>query len=323
VRVLSRLFRRLFLQSLRDAFDAGKLRFFGDFAGLVEPTVFGARLHELRRINWVVYPKPAFGGPKQVLAYLGRYTHRVAVASRRLIALTNGKVSFTWKDYRHHSKTKAMTLGADEFIRQVILQSLPDGFHRIRCDGFLANGGRSDKIAHCRHMVATRSADAGPATAHGNSDQQFNACNFPICPECGGTMRRTAVAPRSANDQPSAATCNRSSRSWRRKERPPHPALRLEVLPTRFARTDNATPKWQKVQRQWSTSSPDRRHEFPAGPFPPMANSRINQHCFFQPSCAYSKASQVRKLLCILMGHPTVRCARPTDSVRDCNMIGR
>jgi hypothetical protein len=95
VRVLSRLFRRLFLQGLRDAFDAGKLRFFGDLAGLAQPTVFTARLHELRRINWVVYAKPPFGGPEQVLAYLGRYTHRVAIANSRLIGLTDGKVSFT------------------------------------------------------------------------------------------------------------------------------------------------------------------------------------------------------------------------------------
>jgi hypothetical protein len=202
VRVLSRLLRRLFLQGLRDAFDAGKLRFFGDLAGLAEPTVFTARLHELRRINWVVYAKPPFGGPEQVLAYLGRYTHRVAIANSRLIALTDGKISFTWKDYRHHSKTEAMTLDADEFIRRFLLHSLPDGFHRIRYYGFLANGGRRDNIARCRHMLATKSADAGLETAQGNSDQQFNACDFAICPECGGTMRRIAVVPRSSSHQP-------------------------------------------------------------------------------------------------------------------------
>jgi hypothetical protein len=202
VRVLSRLFRRLFLQGLRDAFDAGKLRLFGDLAGLAQPTVFTARLRELRRINWVVYAKPPFGGPEQVLAYLGRYTHRVAIANSRLIGLTDGKVSFTWKDYRHHSKTKAMTLGADEFIRRFLLHSLPDGFHRIRYYGFLANGGRRDNIARCRHMLATKSADARSETAHGNSDQQFNASDFVICPECGGTMQRIAVIPRSSSHQP-------------------------------------------------------------------------------------------------------------------------
>src|ERR1700722_7776878 len=202
VRVLSRLFRRLFLQNLQDAFEAGKLRFFGDLAGLAQPTVFTARLRELRRINWVVYAKPPFGGPEQVLAYLGRYTHRVAIANSRLIGLTDGKVSFTWKDYRHHSKTKAMTLGADEFIRRFLLHSLPDGFHRIRYYGFLANGGRRDNIARCRHMLATKSADARSETAHGNSDQQFNASDFVICPECGGTMQRIAVIPRSSSHQP-------------------------------------------------------------------------------------------------------------------------
>jgi hypothetical protein len=203
VRVLSRLFRRLFLHGLREAFDAGKLRFFGDLAGLAEPSAFTVQLDELRRINWVVYAKPPFGGPEQVLAYLGRYTHRVAIANGRLIALTdNGKVSFTWKDYRHHSKTKAMTLDADEFIRRFLLHTLPYSFHRIRYYGFLANGGRHDNIALCRHLLAIRSADIGPAAARGNSDRQFNACDFAICPECGGTMRRIAVVPRSSSHQP-------------------------------------------------------------------------------------------------------------------------
>lgn len=203
VRVLSRLFRRLFLHGLREAFDAGKLRFFGDLAGLAEPSAFTVQLDELRRINWVVYAKPPFGGPEQVLAYLGRYTHRVAIANGRLIALTdNGKVSFTWKDYRHHSKTKAMTLDADEFIRRFLLHTLPYSFHRIRYYGFLANGGRHDNIALCRHLLAIRSADIGPAAARGNSDRQFNACDFAICPECGGTMRRIAVVPCSSSHQP-------------------------------------------------------------------------------------------------------------------------
>jgi hypothetical protein len=105
VRVLSRLFRGLFLQNLQDAFDAGKLRLFGKLAGMVEPTVFATRLDQLRRIEWVVYAKPPFGGPKQVLAYLGRYTHRVAIANSRLVSLSDGKVHFTWKDYRQDSKT--------------------------------------------------------------------------------------------------------------------------------------------------------------------------------------------------------------------------
>src|SRR6476646_2677841 len=202
VRVLSRLFRRLFLRELENAFGAGRLRFFGKLGNLAKPQAFARRLGDLRRINWVVYAKPPFGGPEQVLAYLGRYTHRVAIANSRLLSLADGKVSFTWKDYRHHSKTKAMTLGADEFIRRFLLHSLPDGFHRIRYYGFLANGGRSDNIARCRHILATKSANAGGETAHGNSDQQFNASDFAVCPECGGTMRRIAVIPRSYLQRP-------------------------------------------------------------------------------------------------------------------------
>ena len=112
VRVLSRLFRRLFLQNLHDAFDAGELRFFGKLAAMAEPTAFAAALAQLRRIEWVVYAKPPFGGPAQVLAYLGRYTHRVAIANSRLISLSDGKVRFAWKDYRQDGKTKLMTLDA-------------------------------------------------------------------------------------------------------------------------------------------------------------------------------------------------------------------
>ena len=202
VRVLSRLFRRLFLEHLQAAFDAGKLRFFGDLAGLAEPTAFAARLDPLRRIEWVVYAKRPFGGPEQVLDYLGRYTHRVAIANSRLVALSDDQVSFPWKDYRQHGKTKVMTLDADEFIRRFLLHVLPDGFHRIRHYGFLANGGRGAKLALCRHLLASRSADAGPASARDNGDHQINAADFAICPECGGTMRRIAIVPRVANPQP-------------------------------------------------------------------------------------------------------------------------
>jgi hypothetical protein len=200
VRVLSRLFRRLFLQGLQDAFDASKLRFFGNLAGLAEPTAFATRLDQLRRIEWVVYAKPPFGGPEQVLAYLGRYTHRVAIANSRLISLADGKVRFTWKDYRQDSKTKVMTLDAEEFIRRFLLHALPDSFHRIRYYGFLANGRRSDNIALYRCLLAARSA--GPTTAHDNCEPKLIAADLALCPECGGTMRRIAAVPRSANHQP-------------------------------------------------------------------------------------------------------------------------
>jgi hypothetical protein len=121
VRVLARLFRRLFLRELENAFNAGKLRFFTNLANLAEPQAFARRLRELRRLDWVVYAKPPFGGPEQVLAYLGRYTHRVAIANSRLLSLADGKVRFTWKDYRAGGKTKVMTLDADEFIRRFLL----------------------------------------------------------------------------------------------------------------------------------------------------------------------------------------------------------
>src|SRR5438094_1279342 len=136
VRVLSRLFRRLFLEDLRAAFEAGELGFFGDLAELAAPTAFARRLAESQRIEWVVYAKPPFGGPAQVLAYLGRYTHRVAIANSRLVSVTDTAVAFQWKDYRHLGKSKIMALSADEFIRRFLLHTLPDGFHRIRHYGF-------------------------------------------------------------------------------------------------------------------------------------------------------------------------------------------
>jgi hypothetical protein len=204
VRVLSRLFRRLFLQELKNVFDAGKLCFFGDLADLAEPQAFDRHLGKLRRLDWVVYAKAPFGGPEQVLAYLGRYTHRVAIANSRLISLSDGKVRFTWKDYRQDGKTKTMVLDADEFIRRFLLHALPDGFHRIRYYGFLANGGRGDNVALCRRLLDARNAsvDSERATSHTKSERLLNACDFAICPDCGGTMRRIATVPRASNQQP-------------------------------------------------------------------------------------------------------------------------
>ena len=202
VPVLSRLFRRLFLQGLQEAFDAGTLRFFGDLAGLAQPAAFTRRLDQLRHINWVIYAKPPFGSPEQVLAYLGRYTHRVAIANSRLIALTDGKVSFAWKDYRHDGKAKTMTLDANEFIRRFLLHTLPSHFHRIRYYGFLANGGRGDNIALCRSLLAVQSANSARVTARDGGGHHTSAADFAICAECGGTMRRIAVVPRIFSHQP-------------------------------------------------------------------------------------------------------------------------
>ncbi len=130
--MLSRLYRRLFLEQLQAAFDAGRLAFFGELAGLSEAPAFAARLKAPRKVNWVVYAKPPFGSPEQVLAYLGRYPHRVAIANSRLVAIDGTRVRFQWRDYRQRNKAKVMTLDAPEFIRRFLLHGLPDGFHRIR-----------------------------------------------------------------------------------------------------------------------------------------------------------------------------------------------
>jgi hypothetical protein len=202
VRVLSRLFRRLFLRELENAFGAGKLRFFGKLANLAEPQAFARRLGELRHLDWVVYAKQPFGGPEQVLAYLGRYTHRVAIANSRLLSLAAGKVRFTWKDYRQDGKTKVMTLDADEFIRRFLLHTLPDSFHRIRHYGFLANGARGDNLALCHRLLDARAGACEAADNRTKGDRPLTEADFAICPDCGGTMRRIATVPRSCNPQP-------------------------------------------------------------------------------------------------------------------------
>ena len=150
VRVLSRLFRRLFLKHLQTAFDAGQLHFFSSLERLRDPGAFGQYLEPLRDLEWAVYAKPPFGGPAQVLHYLGRYTHRVAISNNRLLSIEDGKVTFHWKDYRHHDQPKAMTLEAEEFIRRFLLHVLPGGFQRIRHYGFLSHCHRKDKLSLCR-----------------------------------------------------------------------------------------------------------------------------------------------------------------------------
>jgi len=205
VRVLARLFRRLFLRDLQNAYDAGTLRFSGPLANLADPSAFNACLADLRRIDWVVYAKPPVGGPRQALAYLGRYTHRVAIANSRLLALEDGKVSFTWNDYRKDGLTKVMTLDAAEFIRRFLLHILPDGFHRIRHYGFLANGDRRDNLDRCRRLIAhdaaAQCATTEPTPAVDRvDDKRTQSDALRTCPECGGLMRRTALAPRPSRE---------------------------------------------------------------------------------------------------------------------------
>ena len=155
VRVLSRLFRRLFLERLIAAHKAGRLKFFGGHAALADPQAFAAYLAPLRRAEWVVYAKRPFGGPQAVLAYLSRYTHRVAIANSRLIACDRTGVTFRWKDYRAEGRDrqKVMTLATAEFIRRFLIHVLPHGFHRIRHYGLLASGTRADNIARARRLL--------------------------------------------------------------------------------------------------------------------------------------------------------------------------
>src|SRR3954465_3242463 len=195
VRVLSRLFRRLFLENLKAAFESGRLAFFGALAGLAAAPVFARRLSKLRRAEWVVYAKRPFAGPAAVLAYLSRYTHRVAIANSRLVAFTGDKVSFRGRDYRHQNKKKVMTLAADEFTRRFLLHALPDGFHRIRHYGFLANRWRVEKLALCRALLAV--ADVAVPVGGGEERRQVADRAPDICPCCGGRMEPIGFFTRS------------------------------------------------------------------------------------------------------------------------------
>jgi hypothetical protein len=157
VRVLSRLFRRLLLESLDDAFDAGQLRFSDALQALSHPHVFADHLQLARQTEWVVYAKRPFGGPQQVLDYVGRYTHRIAIANQRLLDVEDGHVRFRYKDYRAEGpeSQKTMTLTAWEFIRRFLLHVLPRGFHRIRYYGLLGNRHRTKQLARCRQLLGT------------------------------------------------------------------------------------------------------------------------------------------------------------------------
>ncbi len=197
VRVLSRLYRRLFLERLQAAFDDGKLQLLGNLAGLREPDAFTRHLHTLRDVEWVVYAKRPFAGPQQVLDYLGRYTHRVAISNGRLLACDNGQVRFRWKDYRANGKSKAMTLDAAEFIRRFLLHTLPKGFHRIRHFGFLANACRAAKLARIR--AALDAPKPAPVTEPKDYRERYailTGQRIDRCPICSGRMVEIGLAPR-------------------------------------------------------------------------------------------------------------------------------
>ena len=189
VRVLSRLFRRLFLTMLLAAHKAGRLRFFGGHAALVDAQAFAAYLAPLRRTEWVVYAKRPFGGPQAVLAYLSRYTHRVAIANSRLIACDRTGVTFRWKDYRAdgRDRQKVMTLATGEFIRRFLIHVLPHGFHRIRHYGLFASGTRADNIARARCLLDVPAAQPEAGDTNCAEANEPKPLAHP-CPCCGGRM---------------------------------------------------------------------------------------------------------------------------------------
>ena len=208
VRVLGKLFRRLFLTRLLTLHDAGRLAFFGALAHLIERRAFLRHLAPVRKKRWVVYAKPPFAGPEAVLAYLSRYTHRVAISNRRLIRFDEDGVSFRYKDYRRDGtdRQRVMTLVTDEFIRRFLLHVLPRGFHRIRHYGLLAGGSRKDCLALARQLLAT----APPVT----NDPSAEPDDFrPPCPCCGGRMIVIEVFERCRQPRgpPGARTTNRET----------------------------------------------------------------------------------------------------------------
>jgi hypothetical protein len=184
VRVLSRLFRRLFLEKLTAAHK--QLQFFGDHALLADARAFATYLAPLRKTEWVVYAKRPFGGPKAVLAYLARYTHRVAISNSRLIAFDSNRVTFKWKDYRAEGRErqKLMTLASGEFIRRFLIHVLPSGFHRIRHYGLFASSKRAENIARARELLNVSAPQCQAGDADGTEPQTLSH----PCPCCGGRM---------------------------------------------------------------------------------------------------------------------------------------
>jgi hypothetical protein len=193
VRVLSRLFRRLFLEKLVAAHQAGRLSFFGNDVHLADAPSFAAHLAPLHRAEWVVYSKRPFGGPQAVLAYLSRYTHRVAIANSRLVAFDEQGVTFKWKDYHIEGRDryKHMTLATDEFIRRFLVHVLPKGLHRIRHYGLFAKSACADNVARARELLAASNAQSEPTSAAEDSSK-------PACPCCGGPMIIIEVFARGA-----------------------------------------------------------------------------------------------------------------------------
>jgi hypothetical protein len=192
VAVLGTRFRNVFLAYLKNAFQEGKLRFHGEMAELAKPRAFEALCRKAGKIKWVVHAKPPFGGPAQVLKYLARYTHRVAISNRRLLSKEDGRVTFEWKDYANGGKTSTMTLDAVEFIRRFLLHILPSGFVRIRQYGFLANRARGEKLAFCRKLLGSSTTVLDQAVVNRDEKEPIRR----PCPVCKtGHMISVGIVP--------------------------------------------------------------------------------------------------------------------------------
>ena len=184
IKVLSRVFRGKFVEGLRNAFHRGELQFHGRLLPLAQPRAFSAWLRVLFRHDWVVYAKRPFGGPEHVLRYLGAYTHRVAISNSRLVDLSDGNVTFRWRDSAHGNKKRLMTLTVDQFLRRFLLHLLPRGFVRIRNFGFLANRQRARLLPLCSQLLTgSEKMTASPSEAE--TDKPPSLWN---CPVCGGSM---------------------------------------------------------------------------------------------------------------------------------------
>jgi len=194
VRALTKVFRGRFLAGLQRAFDRRELHVTGGLAALAEPTAFAAWLGALRQQAWVVYCKPPFAGPEHVLAYLGRYTHRVAISNERLVAVADGRVRFRWRDYADGDRVKVMDLDADEFLRRFLLHVVPDGFVRIRHFGLLANRRRAAALAQCRALLAQPAPPPVPSESARALMLRVTGIDIERCPSCQqGLLRQLEV----------------------------------------------------------------------------------------------------------------------------------
>lgn len=198
VKVLSRLFRRLLLTALREAFEKQQLQFPGEIEALQQEPAFRNYLLPLEQAEWVVYAKKPFGGPRKMLGYLGRYTHRVALSNDRILDVSGGAVTFQWKDYRAKDKHKSrvMTVSADEFIRRFLIHTLPPGFRRIRYFGFMASRCRKEKLELCRRLLSNPVTELLPSPAQcSEAVPSLDRQPFHRCPKCHTGMLIRMVLP--------------------------------------------------------------------------------------------------------------------------------